>query len=109
MPTKPQVYRAYQPVKPRENRDSAAKRGYGHKWRIARLAFLRDNPLCVQCEAEGRIEPATDVDHIVPHKGDEVSFWQGEWQGLCEHHHGIKTLKEGAFGKEIKSRSSAKD
>ena len=34
---------------------------YGSKWQIARLAFLRTHPLCVMCQAMGRIEPATVV------------------------------------------------
>ena len=41
---------------------------------------------------EGRYVLATDVDHIVPHRGDPVLFWdQSNWQALCHSHHSIKT------------------
>ncbi|MDL2207048.1 HNH endonuclease, partial [Eubacteriales bacterium OttesenSCG-928-N13] len=51
-------------------RESAAARGYDAKWQRERLRFLRTNPLCVRCRAEGRLAPATVVDHIVPHRGN---------------------------------------
>ena len=44
-------------------RESAAARGYGGTWRTARLRFLRNNPLCAECLRQGRITPATVVDH----------------------------------------------
>lgn len=40
------------------------------------------------CQAQGKLTPATVVDHIKPHKGDSALFWDtGNWQGLCTHHH----------------------
>ncbi len=52
-------------------RPSAAKRGYDRQWRKARRAYLARHQLCVRCKAAGRIAPASDVDHIVPHRGDK--------------------------------------
>lgn len=76
-------------------RGSAAKRGYGHKWRKERLDYLADNPLCVECKDAGEIVAATVVDHIIPHKGDQKLFWRrSNWQGLCEMHHNSKTARE---------------
>lgn len=67
---------------------SSAERGYGHRWRQARRAFLTANPLCVMCAKEGRTTPATVVDHIIPHRGDPVLFWDRDnWQALCARHH----------------------
>ncbi|WP_085981300.1 MULTISPECIES: HNH endonuclease signature motif containing protein [unclassified Paenibacillus] len=44
---------------------------------------------------KGKLEPATVVDHITPHKGDMGLFWdQGNWQPLCATCHSIKTAKE---------------
>ncbi|ONH85370.1 HNH endonuclease [Thalassospira sp. MCCC 1A02803] len=83
-----------------ERRGTAAKRGYGSKWQKARAAFLREHPLCCQCQNEGYVVAATEVDHIIPHKGDQKLFWsRSNWQSLCKTHHSIKTAKEdGGFG-----------
>ena len=56
------------------------------------------------CEQMNRIEPATVVDHITPHKGDMVKFWdESNHQGLCKRHHDTKTATEdGGFGRSIK-------
>ena len=66
-------------------RGSARSRGYDSRWDKARLGHLRAHPLCVCCAAHGIVEVATVVDHIEPHKGDMVKFWNSAmWQGLCE-------------------------
>lgn len=76
-------------------RESAAKRGYGAKWRRARAGYLANHPICARC---GDI--ATVVDHITPHKGNMALFWNtGNWQPLCKPCHDRKTVKEdGGFG-----------
>lgn len=67
---------------------SSRQRGYSTRWDKARLIFLADHPLCVMCENEGRLEPATVVDHVVAHRGDETLFWDmSNWQSLCKMHH----------------------
>lgn len=73
---------------------------YGWQWQKARAAYLAANPLCVHCQAEGRDELATVVDHVVPHKGDETLFWdEANWQSLCGTCHNRKTVMEdGGFG-----------
>ena len=56
---------------------------------------LETHPLCVECLKQGRYVKATDVDHIKPHRGDSVLFWdQSNWQSLCHRHHSIKTRNE---------------
>lgn len=75
-------------------RGSSAARGYGAAWQRARARFLRANPFCVECRKEGRIEVATVVDHIVPHRGDPERFWdEANWQPLCKPHHDRKTAR----------------
>lgn len=85
-------------------RGTAAQRGYSHKWALYRKRFLSRSPLCVICEREGKITPATVVDHIKPHKGDQALFWDtSNHQSLCKRHHDIKTAKEdGGFGRRNK-------
>lgn len=76
-------------------RGSAAKRGYGPRWRKAREGWLAQHPLCAECEKRDRIRPATDVDHIIPHKGDMALFWdRSNWQSLCHACHSRKTARE---------------
>lgn len=79
---------------------TAPERGYDHRWRQARNAYLADNPLCAECDKHGRVTPANIVDHIVPHKGNYALFWDtSNWQPLCKCCHDSKTAKEdGGFG-----------
>ena len=61
---------------------------YDYRWQQARAQFLRDHPLCALCEARGIVEAATVVDHVIPHKGDPVLFWnQANWQSLSKRCH----------------------
>lgn len=70
------------------HRGSARERGYDARWDIAARAFRREHPLCLGCEAVGKTEPATCVDHVIPHKGDMVRFWDRSlWQSSCDWHH----------------------
>ena len=65
---------------------------YDARWRKAREIHLARWPLCVTCEARGVTRQATDVDHIRPHRGDPVAFWDsGNWQSLCGECHKAKT------------------
>lgn len=81
-------------------RGTSTERGYGYKWQKARARFLQANPLCVKCQSQGRVKAASDVDHIMPHRGDMTLFWQpSNWQALCHSHHSEKTATEdGGFG-----------
>jgi 5-methylcytosine-specific restriction protein A len=80
-------------------RPSAARRGYGPRWRRARVAYLARHPLCVRCLAKGRIETAIVVDHATPHRGNASLFWdEANWQGLCKLCHDAKTAREGRWG-----------
>lgn len=74
-------------------RGSSSARLYGWRWRRARAIYLRANPLCVRCMP--RITGATDVDHVVPHNGNERLFWdEANWQPLCHSCHSTKTATE---------------
>ena len=57
--------------------------------------YLATHPLCVKCMAVGRYTKATVVDHIKPHRGDSVLFWDRDnWQALCKRCHDRKTWAE---------------
>lgn len=68
----------------RDGRSSSTARGYNYEWQVERAAYLIAHPLCVHCDALGLIVPATIVDHITPHRGNAILFWdQRNWQSLC--------------------------
>ena len=74
------------------SRGTAHQRGYDAQWRKARADYLAQHPLCCNCKSEGCIVAANVVDHIIPHKGDSVLFWDvSNWQALCEPCHNRKT------------------
>lgn len=69
-------------------RISARKRGYSGEWDRASRLYRAKHPLCIGCHAQGRVEPATVVDHIIPHKGDADLFWtEANLQSSCAWHH----------------------
>lgn len=79
----------------RTSNQTAAQRGYGYRWQKEREQHLKANPLCVMCQAEGRVEAATVVDHIEPHRGNEALFWdRTNWQSLCATHHSRDKQRE---------------
>jgi 5-methylcytosine-specific restriction enzyme A len=82
------------------DRRTARQRGYTHEWEKARLAYIKGNPLYVECLKVKRVNPARAVDHIIPHKGDMEFFWEkANWQSLCIPCHNRKSSMEGAFNK----------
>ena len=76
-------------------RGSAAKRGYGRRWRRYRKAFLARHPVCVVCH-----DVAKHVDHIQPVSGpDDLLFWESSnHQALCASCHNAKTMREQGGG-----------
>lgn len=82
-------------------RGTRTQRGYSNRWLRYRAHFLRAHPLCVRCQALGRIKTATVVDHILPHRGDRALFWdKANHQPLCKSCHDRKTaLEDGGFGR----------
>jgi hypothetical protein len=39
------------------------------------------------CLAEGRVVDVRIADHIEPHRGDPIKFWNGKLQSLCARCH----------------------
>lgn len=81
-------------------RESSSQRGYDVRWRKARAAYLAEHALCVDCASRGRTSAASNVDHVVPHKGDHILFWdESNWQALCASCHSRKTaIEDGRWG-----------
>lgn len=114
MPTKPPTFRpAHMPTRQEVSRDydqrrgSARERGYTAEWDNEAWEYRNQNPLCVGCAAIGITRQADLVDHIEPHKGDMVKFWDRDnWQSSCTFHHSeIKqTLERLWLRGEIKTK-----
>lgn len=76
-------------------RGTTAERGYGARWQRAARRYLRQNPLCVQCQTRGRVKQSAEVDHKTPHENDQELFWdEDNWQALCKPCHTRKTRRE---------------
>jgi len=93
------------PAHPYEVHRSLAAKEYNRlyntaRWRKRRVIYLRNHPLCCDCEARQVIKSAQVVDHIQPHKGDTALFFdESNWQPLCKRCHDRKTAAEnGGFG-----------
>ena len=71
-------------------------------WHRLRAKQLRREPLCRMCRDDKEIVEAKVVDHIKPHKGDMVLFFDPmNLQSLCVHHHNShkqRMEKSGEFG-----------
>jgi 5-methylcytosine-specific restriction enzyme A len=76
-------------------RESATKRGYNTVWQREAKRYLARNPLCAVCRRAGKLTPAVCVDHIRPHRGNQVLFWDlaNNVQGLCTACHAAKTAR----------------
>lgn len=82
-------------------RGTFRQRGYSKVWDRYSRMFLAMHPLCVRCEAEGRVTASQVTDHIEPHRGDPVRFWaSSNHAALCKACHDRKTATEdGGFGR----------
>lgn len=80
------------------------KRGnYGRPWRRRRMAFIQSdierNVWCAECLRRGEKVVAEEVDHIVPHRGDQaLRDDPNNLQSLCKPCHSAKTAREVGFG-----------
>ena len=75
-------------------RESSTQRLYTYKWQKASKGFLAKNPLCAEHDRHGEVVAATEVDHIIPHKGDAAVFWtRANWQSLCHSCHRLENKR----------------
>jgi 5-methylcytosine-specific restriction enzyme A len=81
-------------------RPSAARRGYDATWRRIRLAHLRREPTCRFCAERGRVNAATEVDHIVA-LADGGSHADSNLRSLCKPCHSGRTARDQSFGRRV--------
>jgi len=83
-------------------RSASSARGYTAAWRRARLEFLGRHPWCVMHLALGQHVLANVVDHVVPHRGDPVLFWdRSNWQALCKLCHDSYKQRQDLTGRVV--------
>ena len=58
------AHRRLPAYRPRDQRETATRRGYDRDHRAWRRQVLLDHPVCRRCELEGRVEPATVAHHL---------------------------------------------
>lgn len=89
------------------SRPGSNRRGYDGRWKKYARRFLAANPLCADPFKRhvGVVTPATQVDHITPHKGDRRLFWDPtNHQPLCASCGGYKSSVEAGGRAESSTR-----
>lgn len=93
MPWKPKSRQAPKP-RPKDDRRSAAARGYDYQWQKFRILYLAEHPLCMDCLSEGMTTAATDVHHkkkLAEHP--ELKYEDVNLRALCSPCHDRRTAK----------------
>ena len=93
MPVRPPVLKSPYAAEPNayeRERGTARERGYNKRWDRVSILYRRAHPLCLGCQAIGRVMPTQVVDHIIPHRGDYNLMWdERNWQPACAWHHDV--------------------
>jgi hypothetical protein len=63
-------------------------------WKKQRVAQLSKKPLCAGCLCAGKIVQAEHIDHVFPHRQNDVKFRLNLFQSLCASCHTLKTQME---------------
>lgn len=79
---------------PRDQESRETHQLYGRAWQRRRKVHLAAHPWCEDCLANGVHTPATDVHHVVRHKGDPVLFATSPLLSLCHKCHSRRTAGE---------------
>lgn len=74
------------------------------RWQKIRNIIMGRKPVCPVCMHQNKVVPATDVDHVFPHRGNPGDFYDLDncW-ALCSFHHMQKTALE-SNGKEYRTK-----
>lgn len=91
-------------------RNAAWQRLYDRSWQRRRARHLAASPWCEMCLAEGLYTAATDVHHVVAHRGDRAVFVTSPLQSLCKSCHSKVTAGEmvkGGVGQKVQDRETS--
>ncbi len=82
-------------------RDKRVHRLYDRRWGKRRAAWLAAHPWCAACLRQGIHTPATDVHHLVAHRGDVDVFISSPLESLCHSCHSKATVAEGRGPQQV--------
>lgn len=75
-------------------RDPAHKKLYGRTWKRIRDRYIKEHPLCEECQKQGRLTPAEEVHHVLPlSQGGTHSI--DNLMSLCSSCHSRITARDG--------------
>jgi len=63
-------------------------------WKRLRIAQLSESPLCEWCLEREDVTEATEVHHMIAHKGDLDLFWSGPFISTCKPCHSSRGQME---------------
>jgi 5-methylcytosine-specific restriction protein A len=75
----------------------------GRRLMRIRARVLSASPMCVLCQAVGRVRAATQVDHIVPifKGGSDHPIDDSNRQALCDDCHKLKTAEDLEYARRM--------
>jgi 5-methylcytosine-specific restriction protein A len=75
-------------------RGTRTERGYDNRWLRFAKQYLRANPLCVDCQTEGRVGAASEVHHLEKlSERPDLKYEPSNLAGLCKQHHSKRTSR----------------
>lgn len=67
----------------------------GRRLQQYRAQWFSAHPLCAECDRQGKVRLATQLDHIVALENGGTDFDKpGNRQGLCDDCHEVKTARD---------------
>ncbi|RJX22340.1 MAG: HNH endonuclease [Ammonifex sp.] len=78
----------------RYQRDPATRKRYGRHWQRIRDRYMSEQPLCEQCQKDGKLTRAEEVHHIIPLAKGGTNVAEN-LMSLCTGCHSMITAKEG--------------
>lgn len=82
-------------------RDSERQKLYDRSWQKRRISHLAMHPWCENCLHDGIYKEATDVHHVIPHRGNKKIFMSSPLLSLCHACHSRVTVSEGRGGSKV--------
>ncbi len=69
-----------------------------YRYQQFRDRFMRRNPLCAECDRQGRVAKSDEMDHVVPVTQAPERVWdETNLEALCRPCHHEKTARENGW------------